>query len=61
MEIVYLTIAAIALYVISDRILDAMERRAGKRFEQRSVIFFGLMLVLSLITFAVIRSMLGSG
>lgn len=61
MEIVYLTVAAIALYVISDRILDAMERRAGKRFEQRSVIFFGLMLVLSLITFAVIRSMLGSG
>lgn len=61
MEIVYLTVAAIALYVVSDRILDAMERRAGRRFEQRSMIFFGLMLVLSLITFAVIRAVFGSG
>jgi hypothetical protein len=55
MEAVYFTIAAIALYLVSDRLLDALERRAGRRFEQRSLIFFGLLLGLSLVAFAVIR------
>ncbi|HEX5649171.1 MAG TPA: hypothetical protein VFX69_05885 [Steroidobacteraceae bacterium] len=55
MEVVYFTVAAIALYVFSDRLLDALERRAGRRFEQRSLIFFGLLLGLSLVVFAVIR------
>lgn len=55
MEVVYFTVAAIALYVFSDRLLDALERRAGRRFEQRSLIFFGLLLGLSLVAFAVIR------
>jgi hypothetical protein len=55
MEVIYFTIAALVLYVSSDRLLDALERRAGRRFEQRSLIFFGLLLGLSLVVFAVIR------
>ncbi len=61
MEIVWLTLTAIVLYVAADRILDYMERRAGRRFEQRSIIFFGLILVLALITFAVIRNFFDIG
>ena len=43
MEIVYFTITAVVLYVAADRLLDAMERRAGRRFAQRSLIFFALL------------------
>ncbi|HLS55646.1 MAG TPA: hypothetical protein VK052_06195 [Zeimonas sp.] len=61
MEVVWLTLTGIVLYVVSDRILDAMERRAGRRFEQRSLIFFGLILGLALITFAIIRNLFHGG
>ena len=55
MTTVYFTLAAIVLYIVSDRVLDLLERRAGRRFENRSLIFFGLLLGLSLVTFAVVR------
>jgi len=56
---VYFTLAAIVLYVLADRLLDLLEHRAGRRFENRSLVFFGLLLGLSLVTFAVIRRFLG--
>jgi hypothetical protein len=59
MTIVYFTLAALALYLVSDRVLDWLERRAGRRFENRSVIFFGLLLGLSLATFALVRRFVG--
>lgn len=55
MEIVYFTLVAIALYLISDRLLDWLERRRGARFTNRSLVFFGIILTLALITFWVIR------
>lgn len=61
MEIVWLALTAIVLYVAADRILDYLERRAGHRFEQRSIIFFGLILGLALITFALIRNVFYTG
>jgi predicted PurR-regulated permease PerM len=59
MTTVYFTLAAIVLYIVSDRVLDLLERRAGRRFENRSLIFFGLLLGLSLVTFAVVRRFAG--
>jgi len=59
MTTVYFTLAAIVLYILSDRLLDLVERRAGHRFENRSLIFFGLLLALSVLTFAVIRRFVG--
>jgi MFS family permease len=56
---VYFTLAAIGLYFLADRLLDLLEHRAGRRFENRSLIFFGLLLGLSLVTFAVIRRFVG--
>ena len=35
MEIVYFTLAAICLYVLSDRILNQIETMLGKRLPQR--------------------------
>ena len=55
MEIVYFTITAVVLYVVSDRILQTMEMRAGRRFEHRSLIFFGILLGLALVSFTLIR------
>jgi hypothetical protein len=59
MTAVYFTLTAIVLYVVADRLLDLLERRAQRRFENRSLVFFGLLLGLSLVTFAVIRRWVG--
>jgi len=59
-EAVYFTIAAVALYFISDRILDRIEVARGARFEHRSLIFFGILLTLALVSFAIIRRLVGA-
>jgi predicted PurR-regulated permease PerM len=58
MEFLYLTIVAIVIYFASDRLLMAIERYLGRTLEQRSVVFFGILLVLLLVSFAVIRQFL---
>ena len=54
MEIVYFTLVAIGLYFMSDWLLDRVETARGKRFENRSVIFFVIIMVSALITFELI-------
>lgn len=55
MEMLYYTIAAIFLYVVSDWILNRIEARRGERFDNRSVIFFAIILVLSVSLFNLIQ------
>ena len=55
MEIIYYTLVGLGLYFLSDWILNQIEIRRGERFEQRSLIFFGIALVLALIAFRLIR------
>ncbi len=59
MEFLYLVVVGIVLYVVSDKILDYIERRRGARLEQRSLLFFAILLGLAVITFAIIRGFLG--
>lgn len=54
MEIVYFTLVGIGLYFASDWILDRIEAARGTRFENRSVIFFAIILVLALVSFQLI-------
>ena len=54
MEIVYFTLVGIGLYFASDWILDRLETRRGRRFENRSIIFFVIILVLALVSFQLI-------
>jgi membrane-anchored glycerophosphoryl diester phosphodiesterase (GDPDase) len=54
-EALLFTALAVVLYLVADRVLDALERRAGRRFEYRSVIFFAILLVLAVLSFAVVR------
>jgi len=60
MESVYFLVVAVALYFGADWILDRMERAAGQRFEQRSLIFFAILMVLALVSFALIRNYAGN-
>lgn len=53
-EIVYFTLVGIGLYFASDWILDRIETRRGSRFENRSIIFFVIILVLALVSFQLI-------
>lgn len=55
MEIIYFTLVGIGLYFASDWILDRIEAARGNRFENRSVIFFVIILVLAVVTFQLIN------
>jgi hypothetical protein len=44
----------IGLYFASDWILDRLETRRGRRFENRSIIFFVIILVLAFVSFQLI-------
>ncbi len=59
MEIVYYTLTGIALYFVSDWLLERIEQARGKRFENRSVIFFAIILVLALVSFQIIGRLAG--
>lgn len=53
------TVVAVVLYVVADRVLDRIEVARGRRFEQRSVIFFCILLGLASVAFALIRGLFG--
>ena len=55
MEMLYYTFAAILLYVVSDWILNQVEIRRGTRFENRSLVFFAIILVLSVALFNLVQ------
>ncbi|HEY7739389.1 MAG TPA: hypothetical protein VIB01_02120 [Steroidobacteraceae bacterium] len=59
MSAVYYTIAGIVLYLLADGILRQLEARAGRVFEHRTLVFFGLLSLLALGSFALIRAWLG--
>ena len=60
MEAVYFTLTAIACYVVSDWLLKRMETIAGRQFENRTLIFFAIILALTLGSFSLIRHLAGS-
>jgi hypothetical protein len=55
MEMLYFTLAAVLLYLGADWILNRIEVMVGRRFEYRSIIFFAILLVMALSSFALIR------
>ena len=55
MDIVYFTLVAIVLYFGADRLLDWIERMRGKRFENRQIAFFAIILPLALAAFWLAR------
>lgn len=55
LELVAFTIAGLVLYFISDWILNQIEIRRGTRFENRSLVFFVIIMVLALVLFELIK------
>lgn len=55
MEFIYYTLAGLILYVLSDWILRKVEQMRGETFEQRTLIFFVIILVLALTSFKAIE------
>ena len=57
MEFVYYTAAGLILYFVSDWILRKVEEMRGEAFEQRTLIFFVIILVLALTSFKAIEQL----
>ncbi len=58
MEIIYYTMVAAGLYFISDWILNRIEISRGERFNNRSVIFFFIILTLAVVSFTIMKFLL---
>ena len=60
MEIVYFTLVAALLYLISNWMVERLEVAAGRRFEYRSLLFFVILLTLAMASFYLIRLYTGN-
>jgi len=60
LQILYFTLVAALLYLASNWILERIELAAGKRFQHRSLLFFGILLTLALVSFGLIRVYTGN-
>lgn len=60
MAAIIYTLTGIILYVAADWLLRRLERRAGRVFENRTMIFFGILLSMALVAFAAIRAFVGA-
>ncbi len=55
MEILAFTANAIIVYLFTDWIVRAIEKKRGKALKQRQAVFFVIILVLALISFRALR------
>lgn len=58
-ELLIFTLNAIVIYLVSDWLVRQIEKRRGAVMKQRQVIFFVIFLTLALITFRLLKSLLG--
>lgn len=61
MEIILFTVVGIVLYLVTGQLLAMLEKLHGDPLPQRNIIFFVIILALSLPTFSAMRSLLGQG
>ena len=61
MQYVLFTVLAIALYFVSDWVVKALERRAGRVFEHRTLIFFAILLALAIAVFSAVQRFAPAG
>lgn len=60
MQMIYYTVAGVVLYLAADWILRRFEQRRGSPFENRTLIFFFILLALALVTFQAIQYFLAT-
>ena len=59
-ELFLFTLNAIVIYLVSDWLVRLIEKRRGKAIKQRQIIFFVVFLTLALISFRLLKMLLGS-
>lgn len=60
-DFLIMLVVAAALYFLTGRVLDQIERYRGARFKERSVVFFGIFLGSMVIVFLILDELLGIG
>ena len=60
MEFLLFAAVAVALFFLSDWLLRRIEAAVGRQLDQRTLVFFAIFLGLLLISFALIRQLLGA-
>ena len=60
-EVLLFTVVAVALYFFSDWLLRQLERYRGKPFKHRQLIYFAIILVLTMGSFELIGHVLRGG
>lgn len=58
-ELILFTLNAIVIYLLSDWLVRQIEKRRGEVMKQRQVVFFVIFLTLALISFHLLRTLLG--
>ena len=58
MAAIYFTLTGIVLYLVADRLLERIELHRGERLEHRTLLFFGILFGLALVTFPLLQSLL---
>lgn len=61
MEIVLFTVVGLVLYFVTLQVLDLLERLHGDPLPQRNIVFFVIIMALTLPTFSIVRGLLGEG
>jgi predicted PurR-regulated permease PerM len=60
-DLILFTLNAIVIYLLADWLVRKLEQRRGTALKQRQVVFFVIFLALALLSFAVLRRILGTG
>ncbi len=59
-ELFLFTLNAIVVYLVSDWLVRLIEKRRGTAIKQRQIVFFVVFLTLALISFRLLKMLLGS-
>lgn len=57
-EMMVYTLVGITLYISSDWILVQIEKASGRKFDNRNLVFFAIIMILALASFTLIRLLL---
>ena len=59
-ELLIFTLNAVVIYLVSDWLVRLIEKRRGEVIKQRQIIFFVIFLTLALISFRLLKGLLGT-
>jgi len=58
-DLILFSLNAVVVYLLSDWLVRLIEQRRGSALKQRQVVFFVIFLTLALVSFQILRNLLG--